>query len=219
VISHVFDNDGVLIRSNSVKANAYRTVAAQWGAHIADAAVVLQAELGSLSRRDKWARIFTEIIGVEPVGPQFDAAVHHCSSLITAGVLRAPKVPGAVSFVRSCVNPIVVSGVRHPELGAVLDAHGFGDLPSFGGTKSDMLPELVANGIIKLPAVYYGDTRDDWLAATAAGLDFVLVTCDTHWLAWVDEYEGAHVSTFAGSTPYGRRSDGNQVQVQHRRVR
>src|SRR5690606_31045181 len=109
---HVFDNDGCLIRSNAAKAEAYRIVARQWGEQISSAAVELQAELGSMSRRDKWERIFADLLGVEPAGPQFDAAVEHCSRLIAEAVVKCPEVPGAREFLGRHRDSIIVSGVR-----------------------------------------------------------------------------------------------------------
>ena len=56
----VFDVDGVLLRSNQAKTDAYRTAALPWGQAKAATVAEFQAQLGSMSRHDKWVRIFTD---------------------------------------------------------------------------------------------------------------------------------------------------------------
>lgn len=199
---HVFDVDGTLIASNAAKAEAFRRTAAAWGDDVADRAVAFHRQAGSISREERWVHIFAEIIGVEPSPEEFAATVATCTRWVDWLCAASPTIPGVEAFVRSCDRRLVVSGIRQPELGRVLDRHGLSDLfpAAFGGRKALLLPELVRSGTIPLPAVYYGDTRDDWLSATAAGLDFVLVTADTEW-DWRGEYDGPRLVDFELGVP------------------
>lgn len=195
---HIFDVDGTLIASNKAKSHGFwLTAANRWGEDIADQVVAYHQQAGSISREARWQHIFEHIVGYTPSGDEFEHVLDSCTRHITDLCAKAAPVPGAREFVESCEERMVVSGITQPELGQVLEHHGLAHLFSgvFGGHKGPLLKRLVQSGTVHLPAVYYGDTRDDWLSATEAGLDFVLVTADTEW-AFFDEYTGPRISDF-----------------------
>lgn len=194
---HVFDVDGTLIASNQAKGRAFHLTARTWGAEVADAALAYHQQAGSVSREDRWRHIFAEIIGITPSPEEFRSTVETCTRWVEILCADALPIPGAREFVATCEERMVVSGIAQAELGEVLERHGYGQTFSgvFGGCKGQLLKGLVERNVIALPAVYYGDTRDDWLSATAAGLDFVLVTHDTEW-AWEAEYDGPQIADF-----------------------
>lgn len=196
--THVFDMDGTLIASNAAKSRAFWVVASQWGADIADDVVAYHQQAGSISRRERWEHIFAEIVQITPTREQFDRALTLCSHYVATFCDAVAPIRGAHDYVRNCEGrKVVVSGVRQPELDDMLRRHGYHNLfdSVHGGDKQQLLTDLIAGGTIELPAVYYGDTRDDWQTATAAGLEFVLVTADAEW-RWQAEYNGPRIVDF-----------------------
>ena len=87
---------------------------------------------------------------------------------------------------------LIVSGGDQAELRKVFLERGisqFFEGGIFGSpdTKDEVLAREVANGNIGLPALFIGDSKYDYTAATAAGLDFVFVSQWTEvadWKSW-----------------------------------
>lgn len=62
------------------------------------------------------------------------------------------------------------------------------DVGIFGGpdTKDVVLAREIANGSLQLPALFIGDSKYDYEAATRAGLDFVFLSDWTEVADWQD---------------------------------
>jgi phosphoglycolate phosphatase-like HAD superfamily hydrolase len=183
--SHVFDMDGVLLASNGIKSEAFRKAAQRYGDEAAEAMVALHQSAGSISRRERVERFFAEVLDASLTADEVEQFMAAVSDALRDGYREAEPVPGAADYVASVSGrAVVVTGAEQPEARAILGARGL--MPSehvYGGppAKTDRLAELIADGTIEMPAVYYGDTLDDYEAARANDMDFVLVTGDAEW--------------------------------------
>jgi len=75
---------------------------------------------------------------------------------------------------------MVVSGGDQAQLRRVFAARGLTELFDGGiygspTSKDEIFAREVGSGAIKAPAIYFGDSRYDHIAANRAGLDFVFV--------------------------------------------
>lgn len=204
-MNHVFDMDGVLLASNRIKSAAFYAAGALYGDGAGEWFRDFHQRAGSISRRARVER-FLEWVStsrgaellVEPDAEEVERVLAAIAGHIGDGYLTCAEVPGVSAYLaRLPDSAIVVSGVEQADLGAILAARGlvsqFDGI--YGGDKHEILQRLVSEGSIPLPAVYYGDTLDDYEAATASGMDFVLVTCDAEWdwRPWVVRHSNVRV--------------------------
>lgn len=190
--THVFDLDGVILASNKSKSEAFYKTALQYGEEPAKRMVAYHQQAGSLSRLGRWEYFFKHILEREPKQGELDSVMATCSQLVLQGLETAERVPGIREYLLSLsrLHTLIVSGVEHQELKLIVRnqaidtyvTYAFGGLP--GVLKRERLTDLVLEGVITPPAVYYGDALDDYLAAKAAQLDFVFVSGYTEWEDW-----------------------------------
>lgn len=186
---HVFDFDGVVLDSNRAKSAAFRMAAMPYGDEAADAMVAFHQSAGSLSRRGRWEHFFRHILQRAPEEGELERVIDDCSAHVLMGSRNAEKIAGVESFLASLEGrAVLVSGVETTELRGLVEGHGltryFAGIYGGPQRKSAVIKRLVRQGVITLPAVYYGDTEDDYEAATSAGLDFVFVSGATEFAGW-----------------------------------
>lgn len=188
--SYVFDMDGVLLRSNGVKSDAFFRAALPYGEEMAREMVRYHQQAGSVSRKERWEHFFSDILGREPEEGELERVLASCSELVSEGMKSAEKMPGVESYLASLIgqNVICVTGVLTAEAEAILESHALEKYfhRIYGGPrrKSEVLKRLIGAGVIDMPAVYFGDTEDDYESAHANGLDFVFVSGDTEFDGW-----------------------------------
>lgn len=182
--THLFDCDGVLLDSNDCKARGFYNAALSYGREAAEALAAYHRRAGNATRRERVAYFFAEILKVTPIEGEFEEMLAACGQEIRFETRRAMKVPGIEAWLAEIRKAgraaVCVSGVETPELEDLLRHHGL--LSYFDGAyggperKGRIMSSLFECGLIKGPAVYYGDTEDDRRQATAeAAIDFVWV--------------------------------------------
>lgn len=191
-LTHVFDVDGTLIDSNGVKSEAFYRTAALFGKAEAAKLVEYHQTAGSIGREARWHYFFQEILG-KPVG-SYDAELAWCmqesTRLIRKGTRQAPLIAGAVEYLKAIgrEHSAAVSGIEQRELEEILREHKLTEYfyGVWGGprTKLVLLRDLWCCNEIPSPAVYYGDTLDDYESATVNGLDFVFVSAGSEFKDW-----------------------------------
>ena len=200
----VFDCDGVILDSNRVKTEAFRTAATPWGDGAAEALVAHHVANGGVSRYAKFAHFLDTILpdhapGAMPErdGPGLEALLAAYAGAVRDGLMSCAVAPGledlraATPAARWCV----VSGGDQAELREIFAARGLAghfDAGIFGSpdTKHEILARELAAGTIRRPALFLGDSRLDVQAAQGAGLDFTFVhgwTEVADWRAFVAE--------------------------------
>lgn len=220
--THVFDLDGVLLNSNASKSQAFYDAALPWGEDAARAMVQFHQQAGSLSRRERWEYFLQNIVANGPVyEEELDRVIADCTARILEGVVTAERLPGVETYLRFIdVSKVCVSGVETHELRRILKSQGLADSFShiFGGPrhKNEVLKRLVSAGTIELPAVYYGDTQDDYEAATEAGLAFVFVYGASEFSTWRDFFHEKNVKVIKDFRDLLPSSEAQRVRVDRR---
>lgn len=191
----VFDCDGVLLASNAAKSRAIYLAAERYGRRKANELVAFHKTAGSASRRERFEHYLTNIVN-QP--GDLDAMLDDCGALLRNVLLSCEKVAGVERYLATLTGrKVVVSGVDAAELRWLLGQHDL--LTQFDacwggpGRKSELLPALVESGEIQLPAVYFGDTQDDYESATAAGLEFIFVSAHSDWMGWREYFADKRV--------------------------
>lgn len=181
--TYVFDCDGVLLDSNGAKAAGLLLALEAYHRRKADEFLEFHRRAGSISRRGRLAHYLNHILHHPG---DLESLLDYAHEYICDSVSGCRVMPGVRGFLSALsARKVVVSGA---EVGEVTDLLSHHDLLKhfdavWGGPpeKSKLLADLVAAGEIERPAVYFGDTLDDYESATAAGLDFTFVAGCSEW--------------------------------------
>lgn len=178
----VFDCDGVILDSNKVKTEAFRTAALPYGEAAAEALVAHHVAHGGVSRYAKFAHFLERIVPGQ-AGPGLEALLDSYAQAVRGGLAACAVAPGLARL--RAAHPgqrwMVASGSDQSELRALFAARGLAEMFAGGifgspDTKDAILAREAAAGNLAAPAVYLGDSTYDHRAAAAAGLDFVFVS-------------------------------------------
>lgn len=188
----VFDCDGVVLDSNRIKTEAFRWAALPYGEDAAAALVAHHVANGGVSRYAKLAHFLKEIVArrngpghVELLAAYADAVRNGLSKCAVAEGL--PALRAATKYARW----MIVSGGDQAELRDIFAARGLEDLFDGGifgspDTKDTILAREIATGNLRRPGLFLGDSRYDYEAARAAGLDFLFVSGWSEFADWQD---------------------------------
>jgi phosphoglycolate phosphatase-like HAD superfamily hydrolase len=185
-ITLVFDCDGVILDSNKVKTRAFYEAALPYGESAAQAFVTYHTANGGVSRYKKFA-YFLEVIvpslAGSITGPRLEQLLAGYAASVRQGLLTCSVAPGlhVLREATSAARWLIVSGgdqaelrevFAQRELAALFDGGIFGS----PDTKDQILSRECGNNNIVQPALFIGDSKYDYQAATTAGLDFVFMT-------------------------------------------
>lgn len=193
----IFDCDGVVLNSNRIKTTAFYQAALPYGEEAAVALAEYHVAHGGVSRYKKFDH-FLEHIAPKHIscqqGPGLDELLHVYAVNVREGLLNCEIAPGLEALRRKTTGArwLIVSGGDQAELRDVFAARGlagFFDGGIFGSpdTKDEILARELTNGNIQQPALFLGDSKYDYQAATAARLDFVFLSAWSEvedWVTW-----------------------------------
>lgn len=187
----VFDCDGVILDSNTIKSNAFHATVCDESPELAEHFVEYHKANGGISRYVKFAWFYRELANC-PAAEQaakVDAALVRYASIVRAQLLQCPLTPGVMAclqwFAARRVPCYVNSGGDQAELRDVFAARGldqwFVGIYGSPATKQEHLAQLQVQQALPLPGVFFGDAKSDYLAATAFNLDYVFLQSCSEW--------------------------------------
>ncbi|MCX8518608.1 MAG: HAD hydrolase-like protein [Methylophilaceae bacterium] len=191
----VFDCDGVLINSNTIKTQAYFDTAKTLGASDADATALMtyHIQLGGISRYHKFDYYLREILHQAVSAPALDALLTTFTQQLEHGLLNCELAIG-LDRLRACTRHLrwmMVSGGDERELNWLFTQRGIAtwfDGGIFGSpaNKHEILQRERRRGNLVLPALFIGDSKYDFEAASNAGIDFVFLSAWSEVDNWQD---------------------------------
>ena len=172
----VFDCDGVILESVDAKTKAFAQTAEPFGAEARDRLVLFHSLHGGVSRREKFAWLYREVLGREITPPEMEELCARFVAFALDNVLNAPLVPGVQAVLerwKGRVPLYVCSGTPQDELRSVLEkrdlAHYFTGICGTPPAKAELLKGIVrAAGVDPADVVMVGDASTDRDAAEAA---------------------------------------------------
>lgn len=191
----MFDCDGVVLDSNIVKTEAYFRTAKNLGASDAQAQALVDyhVSLGGISRYHKFDYYLREILLQTVTEAAIQALLDEFSRELEVGLMHCKIADGLYELREATPNAkwMILSGGDQEEirqLFAKRNLAGFFNGGLFGSpdNKDTVLAREKANGNLQLPALFIGDSKYDFEAATQAGLDFVFLSDWTEVLDWED---------------------------------
>lgn len=202
----VFDCDGVILDSNRVKTEAFRTAALPYGAAAAQALVSYHTSRGGISRYEKFRHFLEEIVpetapGVS--GPGLHDLLAAYALAVRDGLMACDITPGLEQLRKATPDSrwLIVSGGDQDELRDIFAQRGLAplfDAGIFGSpdSKDVILAREIAAGVIQAPALFLGDSKYDLTASRTAGLDFVFISGWTEvvdWEAYIAQEGVSHI--------------------------
>ena len=182
--SLVFDCDGVVLDSNIVKTEAYFRTAKNLGATDiqAQALVDYHIKLGGISRYHKFDWYLREVLQNPVTEAAIQALLDGFSQELEVGLMQCDLAKGLFTLrEKTDSNWMILSGGDQQEIRDLFAkrkiAHMFdGGLFGSPDNKDVVLAREKANGNISQPALFLGDSKYDFEAATRAGLDFIFIS-------------------------------------------
>lgn len=178
----VFDCDGVVLNSNKVKTEAFFKAALPYGETAAQQLVDYHVARGGISRYKKF-EWFIENVVAGQAGPNLEQLLAAYAAEVRHGLLTCDIAEGLAELKAKTpqANWLIVSGGDQQELREVFGARDIAkyfDGGIFGSpdSKDTILARELALANIKLPALFLGDSKYDYQASTAAGLDCIFLS-------------------------------------------
>ena len=190
----VFDCDGVVLDSNVVKTEAYFRTAKNLGASDAQAQALVDyhVKLGGISRYHKFDWYLREVLHQTVTESAVQALLDGFSKELEVGLMQCDLAKGLFALrEKTDSNWLILSGGDQQEIRDLFEkrkiSHMFnGGLFGSPDNKDTVLVREKANANISLPALFLGDSKYDFEAATRAGLDFIFISDWTEVPDWQD---------------------------------
>ena len=202
----VFDCDGVILDSNKVKTKAFYQATLPYGEAAAQAMVDYHVANGGVSRYKKFAYFLEQILPnySQQQGSDLEALLQAYAEYVREGLLSCQVAPGLENLRQKKPKArwLIVSGGDQAELRDVFARRGIAewfDGGIFGSpdTKDEILARELGSGNIQKPSLFLGDSKYDFQAATAAGLDFVFLSGWTEVKDWAEWSEFHDLKVFS----------------------
>ena len=202
----VFDCDGVVLNSNQTKIDAYYAVAKKMGGSDAQAQAFVDHHVakGSFPRNGKTEYYLTEIVKQPVTEATMQQYMQAFEDVLNVTLMQCEVAAGldALKAASPQAKWMLLSGGDQAELRRIFSRRKVGDVSLahlfeagiFGGPdkKEEVLAREIANGNLQLPALFVGDSKYDYQAASRAGLDFVFLSAWTEvpdWQAYCTEHK------------------------------
>lgn len=196
----VFDCDGVILNSNQVKTDAFYNAALPYGKVLAEQLVEYHMNHGGISRYTKFEYFLKnivpkDILAKDTFESQLKTLLTTYAQLVHQGLLECEVAPGLKELRRLTPNTnwLIVSGGDQAELNEVFLKRKLSNLFDGGiygspDTKDEILSREIMKGNITLPALFLGDSKYDYEAASKANLDFIFLSGWSEvadWKPWI----------------------------------
>lgn len=182
-MSFVFDCDGVLLNSNQVKTRAFYNVALQYGDKPAQELVDYHIQHGGISRYKKFTYLLTDILKKDLNQKELESLLAAFANEVKKRLMTCEEAQGLQELRKKTCHARwhVVSGGDQDELREVfirrnLDRLFDGGIFGSPDTKDQIFQREIKNGNILTPALFLGDSKYDFKASKAAGLNFVFIS-------------------------------------------
>jgi phosphoglycolate phosphatase-like HAD superfamily hydrolase len=176
----IFDFDGVILESVSVKTDAFRKLFSFTPSHV-DEIVRFHIQNGGMSRYDKFRYIYSDILHEELSDKQMDWLSQQFTELTISGVKNAKYVTGILNFLEKYHSKFIfyiVSATPQNELNDIVNQRGlarfFSDVLGSPERKEANLKKICASvDVPENDIIFIGDSLNDWKATWSTGIRFI----------------------------------------------
>ena len=179
----IFDCDGVILNSNKIKTQAFYEVTKEFGYEVAQKLVDYHLINGGMSRYMKFKYFITSILKkrydkILSEKLLINFAKHTKKDLMTCEMVEGLEHLKAKT---QATKWLIVSGSDQAELREILKFRGcnkYFEGGIFGSPedKDTIIKREIKSGNIKRPALFIGDSKNDYIVAKKAKLDFIFLS-------------------------------------------
>lgn len=184
----VFDCDGVILKSNHLKSEAFRAALEEEPSNLVDRFITYHQNTGGVSRFKKFEHFYTKINPVVLPEKATAEAVTRYANIVREKLLTCDAIPGVIDYLKSIQGQgeiYVVSGGAEDELREVFHQRGLSSYFTeiYGSPKDKRTILSLLNNQNKLikPAYYFGDAKLDMEMAAEFNFAFVFVSGHSEW--------------------------------------
>lgn len=185
----VFDCDGVILDSNQLKIDAFRSVLVGEPVDLIEAFIDYHRSTGGVSRYYKFKTFYADMKIVPDADAQAEAAILRYGEEVRKRLFSCPKIPGVERFLSLLNEAEIPCAVNSGgDQNEILDVFEERDLASYfrrtlgsPATKTENMTTLASENFLEMPGVLFGDASSDLAAAMKFGLDFIFVAGVSDW--------------------------------------
>lgn len=177
----IFDFDGVILESVKVKTDAFIELFSDYPEHL-DAIVAYHENNMGISRYQKFAWIYQELLGIMLSPSEEKRLGQQFSALVLEKLLACPFVPGTLELLeelkRRRIPAFIASGTPQDELEWLVQQRGlasyFQEVWGSPAEKPEIIEKLIATYELDRNRLYFiGDALSDYVAAKTTGIRFI----------------------------------------------
>lgn len=193
----VFDCDGVVLNSNKIKTQAFYDVSKIYGHEPAQALVDYHVLNGGISRYAKFEYLLSNILQISVEQHVLDDLLDRFANIVKKELIKCEVAEGLTELRAKTKHAkwLIVSGGDEAELRTVFEKRKLDTLFDGGifgspDSKDLILTREIKSHIINKPALFLGDSKYDYRAASQADLDFLFISQWTEvrdWSLWASE--------------------------------
>jgi len=180
----IFDCDGVILNSNSVKSDAFAKSIDGEASSLIDKFINYHKKNGGVSRFVKFEFFFKVLKKQKKYKKDLEIALKTYSELSYKGLLNCPLIPGVkdiLEFFRmQNIDCFVISGGEQNEVKVILEKRKlssfFKKIYGSPATKKNNLKKIQLKN-----ALYFGDSWSDYDASKYFDIDFVFISGASEW--------------------------------------
>jgi len=191
----IFDFDGVIVESMDIKARAFAFLFEDYPEHV-DEIVRMHMLHGGMPRFEKFEIIYSKILHKPLSEEQKEVLGRQFFDFVYKEVVNCPFVAGAEEFLGKYYKQyplFIVSGTPDNEIKAIIKDRGiekyFREVLGSPVSKTIHSVDILKRHSLKPEEmIFVGDSVDDWIAAKAAGIKFIMRSLDNNFCKEIVAY-------------------------------
>lgn len=194
----VFDCDGTLIKSNSIKSEIFRDSLFKYDKEDVQKLIKFHQSNGGVSRFIKFKYFFKQVLKLKNYTAELDEALNLFSQLSSTRLKNVKLIPGVENFLTMLskieLKAIVSSGSEESELRALLESLKLSKYFDYIGgspkSKEEIVHEYISKNHLTNPqCLVFGDSVSDFMLSKKLNGDFVFVEEDSEWVNYKNYLE------------------------------
>jgi phosphoglycolate phosphatase-like HAD superfamily hydrolase len=185
--NYIFDCDGVILKSNSIKTNAFKHALNEFNKNKVDMLINYHKKNGGISRQKKIEYFFNNI-EKKTINPNLDKYINRFGKYSRSQLMKSVLIGGVLNFIKHIHKNdkrlFIVSGSLETELKYILKYKNISKYFTgiFGSPKDKY--EILKNLSVIIESkksVFFGDSEIDYFVSKSNNIDFVYVSEDSEW--------------------------------------
>ena len=185
--NYIFDCDGVILKSNSIKTNAFKYALNEFNKNKVDMLINYHKKNGGISRQKKIEYFFNNI-EKKTINPNLDKYINKFGKYSRSQLMKSVLIGGVLNFIKHIHKNdkrlFIVSGSLETELKYILKYKNISKyFTGIFGSPKDKYQILKNLSVIieSKKSVFFGDSEIDYFVSKSNNIDFVYVSEDSEW--------------------------------------